>query len=64
MSAEDSEFEALVGRLKIDHEPQAMHREKLRWQMLSGFNRNRRRAFEPEAGIERLRRTINERALP
>ncbi len=58
MWAEDKEFKALVGRLKIDHEPECRHRDKVRWQMLLRFNTNRWWAFEPETGMGRSRRTI------
>jgi len=42
MSKANYEFEELIRRVGIDNKPDPAHRAKLRWQMLSTFNKTRR----------------------
>ncbi len=54
MSKANNNFEDLIRRVGIDAEPRAAHKAKLRWQMLSAFNRTAQR----EASRQMIRRKI------
>jgi len=54
MSKANNNFEDLIRRVGIDAEPRPAHKAKLRWQMLSAFNKTAQR----EASRQTIRRKI------
>ncbi len=58
MFKDESEFEKIVNRLKIDTEPNPKHREELRRQVLSAFNEAGRRTTTRIIDFKTIRRKI------
>ncbi len=58
MFKDESEFEKIVNRLKIDTEPNPKHREQLRRDMLSAFNEAGRRTETRIIDFKTIRRKI------
>ena len=53
-----NDFNGMVRLHNIDNEPNPAHREKLRWQMLSVFNKSRQKTLQGESTCKAIRRKI------
>ncbi len=58
MFKSEDDFKKIVDRLNIDHKPSPAHREKLRRQMLSGFDKSSKRSIQRIITFQTIGRTI------
>jgi hypothetical protein len=64
MFEDEADFKKIVGRLKIDSEPNPEHREKLRREMIAAFNKAGEQRLNQTSNFEAVRRTIMNGAIP
>jgi len=64
MFEDETDFKKIVGRLKIDSEPNPEHREKLRREMIAAFNQAGEQRLNQTSNFEAVRRMIMNGAIP